>query len=92
MTLGRLVQHRPSGNHGETEKTLSVLLNLESLPDKVILEYVSYPVRAFVPNPLRCFRCQAYGHIAAVCRKEIWRCKKCEGGHGTKERVYLTFY
>ena len=59
----------------------------EYLPDEVMSGYVSYPVRAFVPNPLRCFRCQAYGHIAAVCRREIPRCEKCAGGHKTKKCV-----
>jgi hypothetical protein len=46
-------------------------------------------VRAFVPNPLMCFRCQAHGHVAAVCRRETPRCEKCAGGHGTKECVVL---
>ena len=43
---------------GETEESLSVLLSfeVESLPDKVKLGYISYPVRAYVPNTLRCYR------------------------------------
>ena len=57
------------------------------LPDKINLECVTYPVRAFVPNPLQCFRCQAYGHVAAVCRREMSRCEKCAEGHETKECV-----
>jgi hypothetical protein len=52
-----------------------------------MLEHVSYAERAFVPNPLRCFRCQAYGHVAAVGRRVILRCEKCVGGHETKECV-----
>ena len=52
-----------------------------------LLGFVSYPMRTFVLNPLRCFRCQAYGHVAAVCRREILRCEKCAGGHGIKECV-----
>jgi hypothetical protein len=64
----RFVQRRPAIERGETEKPLSVLLSFhaESL--------------AFIPNPLLCFRCQAYGHVAAVCRREIRRCEKCVGG------------
>ena len=45
----------------------------ESSPDKVMLGYISYPFRAFVTNPLHCFRCNVYGHVAAVCRREIPR-------------------
>ena len=73
----RLMRRRQGGESGETEESLSVLLSFEaeSSPDKLMLGYVSYPVSAFLPNPLRCFRCQAYGHVAAVCRKEIPRCE-----------------
>ncbi|CDQ57693.1 unnamed protein product [Oncorhynchus mykiss] len=54
-----------------------------------MLGYISYPVQAFVPNTLRCYRCQAYGHVAAVCRREDPRCEKCAEGHETKECVAL---
>lgn len=52
-----------------------------------MLGYDSYSVTAFVLNPLRCFRCQAHGQVAAVCRREILRCEKCAGGQVTKECV-----
>ena len=73
------------------QKTLSVLLSfdVESLSDNVMLGYISYPVQAFVPNTLRCYRCQAYGHVAAVSRREVPRCEKCTEGHERKECVTL---
>ena len=57
-----LVRSRPGGECGVTEKTLSVLLSFvaESLPDKVKLGCASYTRESFVPNPLQCFKCQAY--------------------------------
>jgi hypothetical protein len=42
-----------------------------------------------VPNTLRCYRCQAYGHVAAVCRREVPRCETCAEWHETKECVAL---
>ena len=54
------------------------------VPDNVKLGCVCYCMRDFVPHPLQCFRCQAYGHVAAVCRREIPRCEKCAGGHVIK--------
>ena len=42
-----------------------------------------------MPNTLRCNRCQAYGHLAAVCKMELPRCEKCAKGHDTKECVAL---
>lgn len=78
----RLMRRRQGGVSGETEESLSVLLSfdVESLPDKVILGYFSYPLQAFVPKPLCCYRCQAYGHVATVCRREVPRCEKCAEG------------
>ena len=79
----RIVRCRQGGVSGETEESLSVLLSfyVESLPDKVMLGYSNNPVQAFVLNTLRCYRCQAYGHVAAVCRREIPKCEK-----GMKQR------
>ena len=42
-----------------------------------------------MPNTLRCYKCQAYGHVAAVCRRAVPRCEKCADGHETKECVAL---
>ena len=61
--------------------------NLNMVTDKIMLGYTSYPVRAFVPNPLQCFKCNVYGHVAAVCRREIPRYGKCARGHGIEDCV-----
>lgn len=50
------------------------------LPDKVTVGYMRYNVRAYVPPPLRCFKCQKYGHIAAACKGKQ-KCGKCGGEH-----------
>ncbi|XP_056270945.1 uncharacterized protein LOC130194087 [Pseudoliparis swirei] len=60
----------------------SVLIEFEekNVPNKVFLGYLSYPVRVYVPKPLRCFKCQRFGHIANNC-KEKRRCARCGGDH-----------
>lgn len=60
----------------------SVLIHFEegNLPRKVFLGFISYPVRAYVPKPLRCFNCQRFGHLAKNC-KEKRRCARCGGDH-----------
>ncbi|XP_072302084.1 uncharacterized protein [Eucyclogobius newberryi] len=62
--------------------SLSVMVTLEGrcLPSKVFIGYMCYSVRPYVPPPLRCFKCQRFGHIAAVCRGRQ-RCGKCAGDH-----------
>lgn len=42
---------------------------------------MSYPVRAFVPAVLQCFRCQKCGHVTSVCRVGQPRCTRCGGFH-----------
>ena len=39
---------------------------------------MSYQGGAYVPPPLRCFKCQRFGHVAAICRGKP-RCGKCGG-------------
>lgn len=62
--------------------SLSVMLQFdeERMPERIKIGYVSYPVRPYVPPPLRCFKCQKYGHVSAVCRGNL-RCARCSGEH-----------
>ena len=39
-----------------------------------------------MPTTLRCYRCQAYGHVAVVCRKEV---PMCAEGHETNVCIEL---
>ena len=50
------------------------------MPSKVQMGYMCYPVREYIPHPLRCFKCQRFGHVAAQCRGKI-RCSKCGSEH-----------
>ena len=39
-----------------------------------------YGVSLYVPPPQRCFKCQRFGHVAAVCKGKQ-RCGRCSGDH-----------
>lgn len=67
---------------GEKVDSLSVLVDFqgEKLPKYVTVGYLNYNVRMYVPPPLRCFKCQKYGHIAAYC-KGTQTCGRCRGEH-----------
>ena len=56
--------------------TLVLSFCQETLPDKVRVAWRSTRVRPYVPNPVRCFKCQAYGHMASSCRGKE-RCGRC---------------
>ena len=65
-------------------KTNAVVLSFSTatLPNHVYIGYLSVPVRTFVPDPLRCFRCHRFGHGSAACRSQA-RCGRCgEPEHG----------
>lgn len=57
--------------NGTKQESLSVLLQFreEVLPARVKVGFMSFYVRPYVPPPLRCFKCQRFGHVAAVCRE-----------------------
>lgn len=61
-------------------ETVLIEFEGENMPKKVYLGYMSYPVRLYVPKPMRCFNCQRFGHIANYC-KEKKRCARCGGEH-----------
>ncbi|KAK6318278.1 hypothetical protein J4Q44_G00115690 [Coregonus suidteri] len=67
---------------GDRVDSTSILLTFKDrvLPNKVTKGYMSYYVRAYVPKPLRCYKCQRFGHVATVC-KEKKRCARCGGEH-----------
>lgn len=71
---------------GQRVQSMSVLLEFQGgvLPERVKVGCLSFPVREFVPPPLRCYKCQLYGHIAAVCRGKQ-KCYKCGGEHRIEE-------
>ena len=54
------------------------------LPSRVLLGSMAYRVAEYIRPPLRCYKCQRYGHIADACRG-VQRCAKCGGDHGIKE-------
>ncbi|GFV89617.1 hypothetical protein TNCV_1575901 [Trichonephila clavipes] len=49
------------------------------------MAYIRCPVRPYIPNPLRCFQCQRYGHSKNVCRGQP-TCPRCgESGHDSAD-------
>lgn len=68
--------------NNERTDSLSVMITFDEnkLPDRVYVGYLSYYVRPYVPPPIRCFKCQKFGHIAAACRGKQ-RCARCGGEH-----------
>ena len=48
--------------------------------------YQRYRVDPYIPSPLRCFKCQKFGHRRDFCRSSTAVCSVCsEAGHDDRE-------
>ncbi|GFW86829.1 uncharacterized protein TNCV_2809841 [Trichonephila clavipes] len=51
------------------------------LPSNIKAGYLNCKVRPYIPNPLRCFKCQRFGHSQTSCRGQL-TCSRCASvGH-----------
>ncbi|GFR30720.1 putative adenylate cyclase type 3-like protein [Trichonephila clavata] len=55
-----------------------------TLPENILIGYLNIKIRPYIPNPLRCFRCQSYGHGTASCRG-VATCNKCSSTEHASE-------
>ena len=62
----------------DTVETDTIVLTFDSheLPETIFVGYVRVAVRPFIPSPMRCFRCQRYGHTSSSC-KGAQVCGRC---------------
>ncbi|GFV94054.1 uncharacterized protein TNCV_3357011 [Trichonephila clavipes] len=76
--------------HVSTEEILENLQDQkvwsEAYYDKSVkAAYLNCPVRPYIPNPLRCFQCQRFGHSKLTCRGQA-TCARCaEVGHDSAD-------
>ncbi|GBL73035.1 hypothetical protein AVEN_128198-1 [Araneus ventricosus] len=65
-------------------KNLILTFSLPSIPKSVRIAYLNCSVRPYIPNPLRCFKCQRFGHTVQACRG-IQSCARCSlPGHDSQ--------
>ena len=58
--------------------TFILTFSLVKLPKEVRIGYLNVPLEVYVPNPLRCFKCQQFGHHKERCQRPAV-CAKCGG-------------
>ena len=82
--IERLMRHR----NGQKEPTTAVLVefkNLSEMPKSIVIDFCKYSIREFEQDPVRCFKCQGFGHFARNCQSTVIKCGRCSLEHATKE-------
>ncbi|GFW57091.1 RNase H domain-containing protein [Trichonephila clavipes] len=72
---------------GQVVNTKHLILTFAcpDLPQFITAGYLRCSVRPYIPNPLRCFQCQRFGHSKPTCRGKP-TCARCgEVGHDSGE-------
>ena len=57
-------------------RNIVLTFNTPTLPAVIHAGYLNCAVRPFIPNPLRCFKCQVFGHGQQSCRGKA-TCARC---------------
>ena len=80
VTEVRRIKVRREGELKSTN-TLILTFNKSALPTDIKVGFLNVKVDLYIPNPLRCFQCQGFGHGKDKCSKEKI-CAKCgTAGH-----------
>ena len=61
----------------ERTDTLFLTFVTPKLPPKIKVGLEIVDVSLFIPSPLRCFKCQRFGHSAKICKSATTVCHKC---------------
>ena len=46
----------------------------------VTIGYMTFKTSLYIPRPLRCYKCNRFGHVASKCKNKD-RCSQCGGDH-----------
>lgn len=79
-----------------------ITFEARKLPQYIKIGFTTVKVRVYIPNPMRCIRCQKFGHTKAKCSSDEFctncsillphdscngvKCRNCEGDHPSSDR------
>lgn len=84
-TKVRRVQKTLADGHKIDTGTFFITFGTVVLPKYVTIGYSSLQVSPFVPNPMRCFKCQKFGHPSSSCKAVEKICVNCGKAEHTGE-------
>ena len=85
-TAERIMSYNLGTKTPEPTRSVKVSLNMKTVPTEIRINFLGkFAVRPYVTKPVRCYRCQRFGHIAAACLARTERCSICSGLHRTQQ-------
>ena len=78
-TQGVVEVHRVTVKKGEVvvpTSTLFLTFNRPDMPAEITVGYLKVKVSLFIPNPMRCYNCNKFGHTSQRC-KVAPKCQWC---------------
>lgn len=65
-------------DEGKVVPTSAVIIAFEDeLPKEVFIHFHRYKVNNYIPKPIRCNKCQAFGHRISSCEASVVTCSRC---------------
>ena len=75
---------RKQGNKTVTTNTMIMTFDLPKIPSHIYCGYYSVPVSQYIPSPMRCFKCQKFGHTTMKCNNDVV-CVRCSDDHNDQD-------
>ena len=72
--------------------TYMLTFNHLQLPSTVYLGYLHVRVEQYIPRPLRCTKCQKFGHHHSRCRGTVSVCYRCSVSHSQETSCACLLY
>ncbi|XP_071086597.1 uncharacterized protein [Haliotis cracherodii] len=72
--------NRKDGKNIVPTNTYVFSFSLPTIPQSIKVGYFNIGVEVYVPNPLRCYKCQKFGHGSKSCDRPTV-CHRCGGNH-----------
>ncbi|GFV16228.1 putative RNA-directed DNA polymerase from transposon BS [Trichonephila clavipes] len=66
-------------------KHLILTFNSPKLPSTIKAGYLNGKIRPYIPKPLRCFKCQRFGHSQTSCRGQLTYSRCTSVGHASTD-------
>ncbi|GFV77812.1 uncharacterized protein TNCV_4674061 [Trichonephila clavipes] len=66
-------------------KHVILTFNSPNLPTSIKAGYINCKIRPYIPNPLRCFKCQRFGNSQTACRGQLTCSRGASVGHASSD-------